>query len=87
MRVATQHGCAILKVALHEGQQRGMLFACIHWSGETASSARVGDLVAAGRLQSHERLHEAQDAVSTEGVNLIFQFMDTVLLHATPFMS
>jgi assimilatory nitrate reductase catalytic subunit len=35
-----------LKVAVSERQQRGMLFAPIHWSEETASTARVGALVA-----------------------------------------
>jgi assimilatory nitrate reductase catalytic subunit len=35
----------VLKVVVSEGQQRGSLFAPIHWSGETASSARVGELV------------------------------------------
>ena len=29
-----------------DGQQRGSLFAPIHWSEETASSARIGELVA-----------------------------------------
>jgi assimilatory nitrate reductase catalytic subunit len=46
-RVATGHGEAVLKVVVSDGQQPGSLFAPIHWSGETASSARVGDLVAA----------------------------------------
>jgi assimilatory nitrate reductase catalytic subunit len=45
-RVTTVHGACILKAVLSEAQQRGSLFAPIHWSGETASSARVGDLVA-----------------------------------------
>ena len=45
-RVATDLGQCILKVAISERQQRGMLFAPIHWSGENASSARVGSLVA-----------------------------------------
>jgi len=45
-RVATPDGQAILKVVLSEGQQRGSLFAPIHWSDATASSARIGDLVA-----------------------------------------
>jgi len=45
-RVATRHGHAILKVAVSDGQQRGSLFAPIHWSDATASSARIGDLVA-----------------------------------------
>jgi assimilatory nitrate reductase catalytic subunit len=44
-RIATRHGACVLKVAVSDGQQRGSLFAPIHWSGETASAARVGDLV------------------------------------------
>jgi len=44
-RVTTQYGSAIFKVAPNEGQQRGSLFAPIHWNGETASSARVCELV------------------------------------------
>ena len=44
-RVATRHGHAILKVVVSEGQQPGSLFAPIHWSGATASSARIGELV------------------------------------------
>jgi assimilatory nitrate reductase catalytic subunit len=35
----------VLKVVVSEGQQRGSLFAPIHWSNETASSARIGDMV------------------------------------------
>jgi assimilatory nitrate reductase catalytic subunit len=45
-RVVTDYGQCILKVAVSERQQRGMLFAPIHWSGANASSARVGALVA-----------------------------------------
>ncbi len=45
-RVVTDYGQCILKVAVSERQQRGMLFAPIHWSEMTASSARVGALVA-----------------------------------------
>jgi assimilatory nitrate reductase catalytic subunit len=44
--VRTRYGACVLKVVVSEGQQRGSLFAPIHWSGETASSARVGELVA-----------------------------------------
>ena len=36
----------MLKVVLSDGQQRGSVFAPIHWSGDNASSARVGELVA-----------------------------------------
>jgi len=45
-RVATLHGEGIFRVALSEGQQRGSLFVPIHWSAETASSARACELVA-----------------------------------------
>ena len=45
-RVATEHGACVLKVVVSDGQRRRSLFAPIHWSGETASSARVSDMVA-----------------------------------------
>jgi assimilatory nitrate reductase catalytic subunit len=44
-RVSTAHGSAILKVSISENQQPGSLFAPIHWSAETASAARIGELV------------------------------------------
>ena len=47
-RVSTQHGACVLKVAVDPGQQRGSIFVPIHWSGQTAASARIGDLVAGG---------------------------------------
>jgi assimilatory nitrate reductase catalytic subunit len=45
-RITTQHGEAVLKVVVGEGQRPGSLFAPIHWSDTNASAARVGDLVA-----------------------------------------
>jgi assimilatory nitrate reductase catalytic subunit len=45
-KVSTQHGSCILKVIVSDNQQPGSLFVPIHWSDETASCARVGDLVA-----------------------------------------
>ncbi|HLX15029.1 MAG TPA: molybdopterin-dependent oxidoreductase [Bradyrhizobium sp.] len=45
-RVVTDYGRCILKVVVSERQQRGMLFAPIHWSAANASAARVGALVA-----------------------------------------
>jgi assimilatory nitrate reductase catalytic subunit len=45
-RVVTDYGQCTLKVAVSERQQRGMLFAPIHWSEASASTARVGALVA-----------------------------------------
>jgi assimilatory nitrate reductase catalytic subunit len=44
--VSTEHGSCVLRVVVNEGQQPGSLFVPIHWSNATASSARVGDLVA-----------------------------------------
>ncbi len=45
--VTTEFGRCMLKVLVSDRQQRGMLFAPIHWNERTASSARVGALVAA----------------------------------------
>jgi assimilatory nitrate reductase catalytic subunit len=45
-RVSTAHGACVLKVVVSTGQRRGSLFAPIHWSDTTASSARIGELVA-----------------------------------------
>ncbi len=46
-RVSTAHGACTVKVVVSDDQRAGSLFLPIHWSGETASSARAGDLVAA----------------------------------------
>jgi assimilatory nitrate reductase catalytic subunit len=43
--VRTAHGVCTLKVVVSDGQRRGSIFVPIHWSDETASCARVGDLV------------------------------------------
>ncbi|HEY5216327.1 MAG TPA: molybdopterin-dependent oxidoreductase, partial [Pseudolabrys sp.] len=45
-RVSSPYGACVLKVVVSDGQRRGSLFAPIHWSDQTASSARVGELVA-----------------------------------------
>ena len=44
-QVKTRHGVCILKVVVSAGQQQGSIFVPIHWSGETASLARIGELV------------------------------------------
>src|SRR5262245_721323 len=44
-RVTTRYGSCVLKVVVSEGQRRGSIFAPIHWSDATASSARICDLV------------------------------------------
>jgi assimilatory nitrate reductase catalytic subunit len=46
-KVSTAHGACIVKVVISENQRPGSLFVPIHWSDETASAARVGDLVSA----------------------------------------
>ncbi|WOH49060.1 nitrate reductase [Bradyrhizobium sp. sBnM-33] len=45
-RVTTDYGQCTLRVMVSERQQRGMLFAPIHWSEANATGARVGSLVA-----------------------------------------
>jgi assimilatory nitrate reductase catalytic subunit len=45
-RVTTDYGQCILKAVVSARQQRGMLFAPIHWSQENTSGARVGALAA-----------------------------------------
>jgi assimilatory nitrate reductase catalytic subunit len=45
-RVTTDYGQCLLKVVISARQQRGTLFAPIHWSETNASNARVGALVA-----------------------------------------
>ena len=45
-RVTTDFGQCTLRVIVSERQQRGMLFAPIHWSEATATGSRVGALVA-----------------------------------------
>jgi assimilatory nitrate reductase catalytic subunit len=45
-RVTTDYGQCTLKVVVSARQQRGMLFAPIHWSETNASAARIGALVA-----------------------------------------
>jgi assimilatory nitrate reductase catalytic subunit len=44
-RVRSAHGACVLKVVTSAGQQRGCVFAPIHWSNANAASARVSDLV------------------------------------------
>ncbi len=45
VRVHNRHGSCLLKVVTSAGQQRGSIFAPIHWSDANASCARIGDLV------------------------------------------
>jgi len=45
-RLTTDHGQCILKVVVSARQQRGMLFAPIHWNASNTSHGRVGALVA-----------------------------------------
>jgi assimilatory nitrate reductase catalytic subunit len=45
-RLSSDFGTCVLKVIVTEAQRRGSLFAPIHWSGETSSAARIGELVA-----------------------------------------
>jgi assimilatory nitrate reductase catalytic subunit len=44
-RVQSRHGACTLKVVTSASQQRGSVFAPIHWSDANASAARIGELV------------------------------------------
>ena len=44
-RLETEHGSALLRVMLSDGQQPGSLFVPIHWSAQNSSSGRIGALV------------------------------------------
>jgi len=44
--VTTGHARCVFRVKVSAGQRQGSLFAPIHWSGETCSLGRTGDLVA-----------------------------------------
>jgi assimilatory nitrate reductase catalytic subunit len=46
-KLTTRDGAIVLRVTFDAGQRQGSLFVPIHWSGTTASAARVGELVAA----------------------------------------
>lgn len=46
-RIETAHGSCVVRAVGADGAPRGTVFAPIHWSAETASSARIGALVAA----------------------------------------
>jgi assimilatory nitrate reductase catalytic subunit len=43
--VSTAHGRCVIRVRVSEGQQRGAIFAPIHWSAENSSHGRIGVLV------------------------------------------
>jgi assimilatory nitrate reductase catalytic subunit len=45
-KISTAHGACVVKVVVSDSQRPGSLFVPIHWSGETASGACVGDLIA-----------------------------------------
>jgi assimilatory nitrate reductase catalytic subunit len=44
-QVSTSHGRCVMRVRISEGQQRGTIFAPIHWSAENSSHGRIGALV------------------------------------------
>lgn len=46
VRVSSPHGHAILRARITDTVQQGQVFAPIHWTGETAPSARIDTLVA-----------------------------------------
>ncbi|MGJ8605101.1 MAG: molybdopterin-dependent oxidoreductase [Marivita sp.] len=47
VRLNSPHGCAILRARITDAVQSGQIFAPMHWTGETAPSARIDALVKA----------------------------------------
>jgi assimilatory nitrate reductase catalytic subunit len=45
VQVITAHGRCVMRVRISEAQQRGTIFAPIHWSAENSSHGRIGALV------------------------------------------
>jgi assimilatory nitrate reductase catalytic subunit len=46
-RVTTAHGSAVFRVCIQSSQQRGSIFAPIHWSDATSADSRVGAMAMA----------------------------------------
>ena len=59
VRLVSPYGVAVVEAVLSSGQQRGGLFAPIHWSNATSSSGRIGALVA-GATDPHSGQPEAK---------------------------
>jgi len=72
-RVRSPYGACVLKVAVSEGQRRGSLFAPIHWSNETAFSARIGDIIAPATDPFSGQPESKATPVTIEPVNFAFR--------------
>ncbi len=48
-RVSSTHGSAVLRVVVTERQQRGSLFAPMHWTDQLAGTGRIGAVIDAAR--------------------------------------
>lgn len=71
-RVRSMHGQALLKVKIDEGQQRGSLFAPIHWTHVNSGSGRIGDVVAAATDPFSGQPEAKATAVAVEPVKCPF---------------
>jgi assimilatory nitrate reductase catalytic subunit len=80
-RLRSRYGSCVLKVMISDGQQRGSLFAPIHWSSETASSARVGELVTSATDPFSGQPESKATPVSVEPI--AFAFRGFALTHET----
>jgi assimilatory nitrate reductase catalytic subunit len=83
-RLRSPYGTCILKVAITDSQRRCCLFAPIHWSEETASTARVGELVTSAN-DPHSGQPEAK-ATPVAIEPMVYAYRGFVLGHAMPSM-
>ncbi len=72
-RLRSAYGECVLKVVASEGQQRGSLFTPIHWSDETASAGRIGDLVTCATDPLSGQPDSKATPVSVEPVSFAFR--------------
>jgi assimilatory nitrate reductase catalytic subunit len=72
-RLRSAYGECVLRVVLSEGQQRGSLFAPIHWSDEMASSASIGRLVTPATDPYSGQPDAKATPVSIEPVSYVFR--------------
>jgi assimilatory nitrate reductase catalytic subunit len=72
-RLYSPYGTCVLKVVVTENQRRGCLFAPIHWSDDTASMARIGELVTSAKDPYSGQPEAKATPVAIEAVSFAYR--------------
>jgi assimilatory nitrate reductase catalytic subunit len=72
-RLRSPYGTCVLKVVVTENQRRGCLFAPIHWSDDTASTARIGELVTSAKDPYSGQPEAKATPVAIEAVSFTYR--------------